>query len=517
MQYGLDIEFMREFNTSGPNYPDRHYTVRREGLIHKGIRLVEKESYFTIWAPRQTGKSTYFRLLAKDLAVIGYKVAHINFENYQVEPLSAFLHKFVSELEKFWGIRLKGKTLGEVFYSIEQVSDQKFVLVIDEVEGINSAYFGSFLHAIRSVYHTRGDHALKSVVLVGVSNITGIVQDHASPFNITDNLDIPFFTDEETYELLGQHEAETGQVFAPAVKDKIIEITANQPGLVNGFARKLVEDCGGEDLITYAAYLRVEDWYLNISIDKNVANIVKIASRHRTFVEQLLFREERIRFQIDRPAIKVLHTNGLIRWDDRGYVAFWVPLYQKKLFYSFYPYTNGEGEKISQTMIATAYLLPSGRIDFDKLIDKYKNHIQLRSFRPFREKDSNGRFSSIKEAAMIYSFETFISIFLQEIEGHSYREAYVSLGNTDLIINVKGIEYLIETKKYYSPRSFQGGKGQLAYYCKRKGIDEGIYIVFIESHLKLEGIEEGVEDIEGVSIRTYLIRYDEVRDFGRKD
>ena len=58
---------MRDFNTSVPNIPEQHYTIQRSDLIEEGIKLVEKERYFTIWAPRQTGKSTYFRQLADEL------------------------------------------------------------------------------------------------------------------------------------------------------------------------------------------------------------------------------------------------------------------------------------------------------------------------------------------------------------------------------------------------------------------------------------------------------------------
>ncbi|MDQ1351349.1 MAG: hypothetical protein QG657_1651, partial [Acidobacteriota bacterium] len=53
----------RYFNTSGPNIPTKHYTLYRADLVEKGIQLVKGERYFTIWAPRQTGKSTYFLLL----------------------------------------------------------------------------------------------------------------------------------------------------------------------------------------------------------------------------------------------------------------------------------------------------------------------------------------------------------------------------------------------------------------------------------------------------------------------
>ncbi len=73
-------------------------------------------------------------------------------------------------------------------------------------------------------------------------NIFGVIQDNASPFNIADNLNIPYFTQDEVFELLGQHETETGQLFDEKVKSKIYQITSGQPGLVNGFAWKLVNN-----------------------------------------------------------------------------------------------------------------------------------------------------------------------------------------------------------------------------------------------------------------------------------
>jgi predicted AAA+ superfamily ATPase len=72
---------MREFNTSGPNIQEEHYTLPRTQLVQQGKKLVYSNRYFTIWAPRQTGKSTYFRFLAEALRMEGYKVAFINFKN----------------------------------------------------------------------------------------------------------------------------------------------------------------------------------------------------------------------------------------------------------------------------------------------------------------------------------------------------------------------------------------------------------------------------------------------------
>jgi len=58
---------MREFNVEGPCYPDLHYMVRRETLIQQGFPKVKKGKYFTIFAPRQAGKTTYFLELLREI------------------------------------------------------------------------------------------------------------------------------------------------------------------------------------------------------------------------------------------------------------------------------------------------------------------------------------------------------------------------------------------------------------------------------------------------------------------
>ncbi|MDX2247432.1 MAG: AAA-like domain-containing protein [Bacteroidia bacterium] len=501
---------MREFNTSGPNIPSQHYTILRKKELAKGQDMVHKSRYFTIWAPRQTGKSTYFRQLADLLEAEGYKVAHINFENYKDLPMSSFLNRFITKAGEFWGENFEGMDIGDIFLKLETLTEAKYVLIIDEVEGINGAYLGTFLHSIRNAYHSRESHSLKSVILVGVSNILGVVSDNASPFNIADNLQVPYFTDAEVAELLGQHEAETGQQFAPAVKEKIGQITANQPGLVNGFARKLVEDYPEKPAIEYEDYLQVEDWYLRVAIDKNFENIHAKAREERAFVERLLFTSDKIPFVIDRPAIKLLHTNGLIKDDGEGYVTFWVPFYKKRLYNAFFPYTNGEKKNILRNIVVSELFDAEGHLQLSPLIEGYKAYVKRRGFNVFREKDEKGEYKSIREAALIYSFETYIQAFLQMVEAKSYREAHTGLGRSDLIIQVNGREYVIESKIYYYEKQFTTGKKQLAYYCRSLGLDTGVYLVFCPNNIPYsESVKESVETLEGVTIRTFLVDYDE--------
>ncbi len=503
---------MREFNTSGPNIPNQHYTIQRTNLIEKGLKLVKKSRYFTIWAPRQTGKSTYFRQLAKELTKQDYKVAHINFENYKNANFESFLDRLVWKLSESWQQNFENISLQQIFQKIEKNKNEKCVLIIDEVEGINQEYFGDFLHSIRNTYHSRENHCLKSVIFVGVSNIVGVVSDNASPFNIADNLNVPYFTNEEVFELLGQHETETGQLFDKKVKQKISEITANQPGLVNGFAKKLVENNPEKKILDYEDYLEVEDWYLTETIDKNISNIINKANNKRSFVERLLFTEEKIPFKINKPHIKYLHTNGLIKKDENGYVTFWVPLYKKTVHDAFYPYMNGEQSQISRTIFIEEYFTETGNLKLEKLIENYKEYIKRRGFNPHREKDENGNYKSIKEAALIYSFETYIHAFVNELEGKIYREADTGLGKSDMIINIRGHEFLIETKIYSSPSQFNKGKKQIAYYCESLGQTKGIYLVYCPNDIKYpETVKEDKEKINKIEISTYLIEYDETK------
>ena len=128
---------MRRFNTSGPNILSQHYTLQREALIEKGRNLVHENRYFTIWAPRQTGKSTYFRLLIDRLAMEGYQTLHINLENFKNENISTLLTYINEEALKQWGIPLKGDSFGTFFNEIRNCQGKNLVLIIDEIEGLN--------------------------------------------------------------------------------------------------------------------------------------------------------------------------------------------------------------------------------------------------------------------------------------------------------------------------------------------------------------------------------------------
>ncbi|MCP4134944.1 MAG: ATP-binding protein [bacterium] len=503
----------RYFNTSGPNNPDEHYTLQRENLIEKGLTLANGNRYFTIWAPRQTGKSTYFRILAESLKKQDHKVCQVNLENYQDASLESLFNYLLREIKEYWGIALKSASFADFQNDIASIKKGKCVLIIDEIEGLNPELFNRFLHTIRNLYHSRDNHCLKSVILVGVSNIVGIISDNASPFNIADNLEIPYFSREETLELLHMHEEETGQLLDDDVKNKLSEITANQPGLVNGFANRLVTEYPETNPIQYKQYLETENWYLTKAIDKNISNIINKAKQYRSFVEKLLFSDEPVQFRINDEKTRFLYSQGVITYDEDDNIIFNVPLYKKALIDAFTPTLNGESSYFFRSLEFENFFHDDNSLNFDNLIIDFKEYIKLRSFRYFREKDEDGKYQQIKEAALVYTFETYINLFLRKIKAKTYREAHVGLGISDLIINYEGNEYVVEAKIFRDSFQFRKGKKQLAHYCKSVNITKGIYLVFLANTIKTKAAVENTESIENVDITTYVILYDEEKDF----
>jgi AAA-like domain len=512
------MRFNKEFNSSGPNIPARHYTLTRPALMAKGRNLVYNERYFTLFAPRQSGKSTYFKMLGEELKTEGYKVCYSIFGGYTKASLQGFLNSLAISIKKGWGFTVAFKQLEDFKNFIETQEKQQLILIIDEVEGINTEYLGDFLHTIRDLYHTRESHGLKSVILVGVKNITGIMQGAVSPFNINEELEVPYFTEAEILELLAMHETETTnlgkpQLFSPKVKERICYMTGGQPGLVNGFAGSLIALFPEVAQFEFEHYEEVEHNYTHAKINKNVANIIEKAKLHRKFVEQLLFDEKPRPYMVQEERIKDLSVNGVIAADKNDNIIFPVPLYRKCLHSAFAAPLNGEAESIMGNLIDDAYFMPDGSLNIDKIIREYQVYAKRRGFRYFMTKDAEGRNNGLREAALVYSFEMYIQAFLQVLEGKSYLEPQVALGRSDLIVNIKGTEFVIETKIFYDINKFKKGKTQLAYYIKSLNLTKGIYLVFANTAFNNPALQEADEWIDGVNITTYLVPFDVATDF----
>ena len=497
---------MRIFNTSGACIPEKHYTVMREDLIVQGEILVEQERFFTIFAPRQTGKTTYFQLLFRHLSQTGYLPVRVSLEGLKTLARPKFYQTLAQRLVR----GLREQEIAVMLHFEDQIDFQnaletehwptrKLVLVIDEFEEIPPEVLSELLHMVRDIYQYKEHYALHALVLVGVSTLAELVVSSASPFNIVDQLQIPYFTFGEVQELIQQFVNETGQLFDDEVIKAIYDNTQGQPGLVNALCQHLVEVMVPDHSqpVTMTALYPTIKHFLTERYDKNILNIVQKARMKQAFMLRILFDDAPIPFTVDNPDISFLYANGIVDHVN-GMVEVPVPLYSKRLITALRPDANGETQEYVSVHDTFSDYHAADGLNIHAILNRYREYVQRRGFHAFDTKQ-------LREGAWHYSLDGFINFFIQQLGGDTLVEVPSGRGRTDILILYQGYRDIIETKIFLSQTQFQHGKQQLADYLTREGLDEGFYVVFSQKHRANDTLFFD-EIIQGKRIRTYIIR-----------
>ncbi|CAI8042774.1 Uncharacterized WD repeat-containing protein slr0143 [Geodia barretti] len=260
---------MKTFGTYGPVNPEENYVVSRAVELADFINRVKQGRYIVIFAPRQTGKTTFFQWALEALTVDTaetYFPIELNFEvyeNYSAPDFYNSLYRRIGrEIARVFQKRgiapsealrqlLENTKLTdhvammEFFEQLgELLGDEKLILIIDEFDGIPRDAVSGFLRSLRNIYvHGSMRKCPYSLGVVGVKSIAQLNLDRSiSPFNIQDEFTLPNFTLEQVRALLAQYTDEVGQAFAPEVVESIHRQTAGQPFLVNRFAQILTEE-----------------------------------------------------------------------------------------------------------------------------------------------------------------------------------------------------------------------------------------------------------------------------------
>ena len=245
---------MRTFGTRGTVRSDRYYVVPRTQEIQSFIDRVKDGRYIVLFAPRQTGKTTFFRLVLAALVAEDptYFPIQLDFQAMRDATPEIFYNRLYQMLR--WQIQTVFQKRGEKssealthllentgftdsFSMIEffkaltdLLEARRVVLLIDEFDGIPQTLVGDFLYTLRYIYISDEILCPYSVGIVGVKNITQLNYDQSvSPFNIQDEFHLPNFTLEQGQDLFGQYTAEVGQPFLPEVIASIHKQTAGQP------------------------------------------------------------------------------------------------------------------------------------------------------------------------------------------------------------------------------------------------------------------------------------------------
>ncbi len=270
----------RFFNTEGPVRPAMHYSIPPLDRVDLDeiLTLIEREKYFVLHAPRQTGKTSTLKALAETLSSAGkYCCVYVNVEAAQTagESVGRAMRSVLSNLAERAELMLHDGFVRSVWMGLlerhggesalyvtlsrwARAANKPLVVLIDEIDVLRGDSLLAVLRQLRAGYDQRPHSFPQSVVLCGVRDVRDYVvystsaggkTNTGSAFNIkAKSLRLGDFTEGEMRRLFGQHTAETGQEFEPSATERVWELTGGQPWLVNALAyQACFEDKAGRD------------------------------------------------------------------------------------------------------------------------------------------------------------------------------------------------------------------------------------------------------------------------------
>ncbi len=188
---------MRFFNTFGPCDLTQNYVVPRTTDIADFVQRLKMGRYIVIFAPRQTGKTTFFRWALEALTNEDdtYLPIQLNFEAYQelspedfYSSLKKDIQQEIEDSKQFK--QLQNDTFFCQFlenYSMSShltmmrffemlggyLQHYRVSIIIDEFDGIPRTEVKNFLHTLRKIYLSRKPTRCPySLGIVGVKSIT---------------------------------------------------------------------------------------------------------------------------------------------------------------------------------------------------------------------------------------------------------------------------------------------------------------------------------------------------------
>ena len=525
---------MKSFGTRGRVYPDKHYIVSRTEEIADFINRIKEGRYIVLFAPRQTGKTSFFRFTAEALTTEdqNYFPIQLNFEEYKnlnvTDFYSSFHRELCRELER--GIQRRGEVPSVAleqlltepkitdhvsmryffetltnFLNLHYKMDPKVALIIDEFDGIPQSVVSNFLHSLRHIYLSDELQCPHSVSIVGVKSITQLNYDRSvSPFNIQDEFNLQNFSLEQVSELLMQYTDEVGQTFDSEVIVTLHKQTAGQPFLVNRFAQILTEELNipKTETIRMEHFLTAHEQMLEEQ-NTNIQHLLTNVRRDRRF-EKLLMRitsyERGLPFTLDNEIINELVIYGVIKKGDDRMCEIVNPIYQHRIMQAFKPIVNGLEETYFSEDSDTDfidYVSPSGTIELEALLDNFKDFIARAGFRILEVPETPQEYVGQN---LLYAY---LDHFIRIVHADMFLEVQTGRGRIDLLIIHNARKYIVETKIWEGERYYQAGKKQLVAYLKTEKADEGYYVVFDHRTNPESRVE--TETLEEITIRSYII------------
>ncbi|MCP4157486.1 MAG: ATP-binding protein, partial [bacterium] len=453
---------MRRFSSYGPVNNKMHYYVPRIELSEHAYRNLLGENptegghYFTVWAPRQAGKTWLMQQILHKLRKDHprFDVLKVNLEilKDRKEPADIFAiiaNEIGEELGKsFTGVDNQVK-FQQIFK--KGALDKPLILILDEFDAMIDEGITAVVSAFRNIYIKRIDetdlpteqksYLLHGVALIGVRSVLGIENKTGSPFNVQRSLKIPNLSYQEVEEMFKWYEKDSGQKVDVDVIRELFYETNGQPGLVGWFGELLTETYNKDKSkpITKRHFEIIYSAALNDLPNNNILNIISKAKKdpHKKTVLELFKTDRKIPFTYRKPHLNFLYMNGVIDREkvneSKYFVKFASPFVQMCLFDYFSITIFDQMGRLVTPFVNLDDTITEKEINIRNLGKLYETYLAENRDWLFedvpRRKDLR-----IYEAVFHFNFYSYLSQFLSPRGGRVVPEFPTGNGKIDLLI-----------------------------------------------------------------------------------
>jgi len=489
---------IRFFNTTGPCNPWDHYMLPPEDrLVGAQLhRYIRDKLYWILYAPRQTGKTTFLQSWMRQINSGDEALAcYISLERCQGIPdreqaMPAICDVIIEYAKKFGfphpelTTNIPASMVSNLLIDwAKKVSPKPLVLLFDETDALEGDTLISFLRQLRGGFMERGVGIFPvSIALVGMRDLKdyitaakdGVPPSPLSPFNIKeDSVLLGNFSQDETKKLFNQHTEETGQQITDEALEYVWEQSQGQPWIVNSLFKRATMRVLQEDDYTTVTLAHIKEAREQMVLARET-HLDSLAVR----IQEPAIRKTMESLITGMPDLELTSSEGfricidlgLVK-KERGTPMVANPIYKevlaRQLTYSTQdaiPEPEWQWEK------------PDGSLDMDAL---------LREFQKFWRRNSE-----LWEQKMNYT-EAFphllLMAFLQRIlngGGRIEREYAAGRGRMDLAVEYNNKIYIIEIKlihSYDAPSEVRDeGLEQIARYRDKIDANAPTYLVIFD-------------------------------------
>ena len=523
---------MRRFHSYGPVDSSEHFSVERRELIAECVQQLvgnpgKPGHFFTIWAPRQAGKTWLMRQAIQEIrATYGdrFAIGALSMQGLLDPPdgpdvffrcvPGMFREGFAFEppAPADWDEwrRMFARDVG--------LFDRPLILLIDEFDALPPAIIDKLVNGFRKIYLAREGYTLHGLALIGVRAVLGVESERGPPFNVQRSLHVPNLTHDEVVEMFGQYQAESGQVVLPEVVEAIFTMTRGQPGLVGWLGELLTEkyNPGRNQPITLEHWKEVFMLACRVEPNNTILNLLKKAKGPYREHVMGLFGNADVQFSFDQDWCNYLYTNGIIDFEKStdpmgvrtSVCRFSCPFVQFRLHAAFTDDLVPRFPILALDPLDTlSDVFTEQTLDAPALLERYKAYL-------FRLKAA-GQDPFLGE-------QRRSDLGLREAVGHFHlyawlREAVRTLcavspefptgnGKVDLLLRSHHQRAVIEVKSFRSASDVPIARRQAARYAKSQNLASATLAMFVPvSDEEVLRKLSGDEVIDGVRVITVAI------------